>query len=268
MTLADAEASARTSVAECLEAARSPDLFGGRRGLDRSGLARLAELRRELRQVRALRRALARERQVPWFDYRVQFADVFAAGGFDLVAGQSSLASSGGVVRRSCAAAWRAGIAGGALVERATPTDRTSRSPFSSAPSSSRGPAEWSRCWPPRRSPRRDTAPPYATHWPRARTLIAVADLTTDPRASFEATVYPLALVIRNSSAPPRHRVRIALKQGPTVMQSSLRGGRTLGAAARAAPGRAAPSCAESIRRSTRSCPVTSDSRPAPTGCS
>ena len=87
MALADAEASARASVAECLEGARSADLFGGRRGLDRPGVARLAELRRELRQVRVLRRALARERQVPWFDYRVQFADVFAAGGFDLVLG-------------------------------------------------------------------------------------------------------------------------------------------------------------------------------------
>jgi hypothetical protein len=32
-----------------------------------------------------LRRALAREGEVPWFDYRIQFADVFAAGGFDLV---------------------------------------------------------------------------------------------------------------------------------------------------------------------------------------
>jgi len=56
-------------------------------------------------------------------------------------------------------------------------------------------------------------------------TLVTVADLTTDPRATFEATVYPLALVIRNSSPPPRHRVRIALQQGPTVSQASLRGG-------------------------------------------
>jgi hypothetical protein len=56
-------------------------------------------------------------------------------------------------------------------------------------------------------------------------TLVAVADLTTDPRASFEATVYPLALVIRNSAPPSRHRVRIALGQGPSVSQSSLRGG-------------------------------------------
>ena len=79
--------SSRASIGECLEAARAADLFGGRRGLDRSVIARLAELRRELRQVRALRRALVGERQVPWFDYRVQFADVFAGGGFDLVVG-------------------------------------------------------------------------------------------------------------------------------------------------------------------------------------
>jgi hypothetical protein len=29
--------------------------------------------------------ALVRAGEVPWFDYRIQFADVFAAGGFDLV---------------------------------------------------------------------------------------------------------------------------------------------------------------------------------------
>jgi hypothetical protein len=56
-------------------------------------------------------------------------------------------------------------------------------------------------------------------------TLITLADLTMDPRASFEATVYPLALVVRNLPAAPRHRVRITLGRGPTVPQSSLGGG-------------------------------------------
>jgi adenine-specific DNA-methyltransferase len=56
-------------------------------------------------------------------------------------------------------------------------------------------------------------------------TLVAVADLTGSPHASFEATVYPLALVARKASAPPRHRVRVSLGSGPTVPQSSLRGG-------------------------------------------
>jgi hypothetical protein len=56
-------------------------------------------------------------------------------------------------------------------------------------------------------------------------TLVAVADLTGDPKASFEATVYPLALVVRKADAPARHRVRLGLGRGPTVAQSTLRGG-------------------------------------------
>src|SRR5215207_8866189 len=56
-------------------------------------------------------------------------------------------------------------------------------------------------------------------------TLVCVADLTGDPKASFEATSSRLALVVRKAAASSRHRVRIALKRGPTVAQSSLRGG-------------------------------------------
>jgi hypothetical protein len=56
-------------------------------------------------------------------------------------------------------------------------------------------------------------------------TLVTVADLTGSGQASFEATVYPLALVIHKAAAPPRHRVRISLGTGPSVSQSSLRGG-------------------------------------------
>jgi hypothetical protein len=56
-------------------------------------------------------------------------------------------------------------------------------------------------------------------------TLVTVAELTDTPHAVFEATVYPLALVARKRAAPLRHRVRLALGPGRTVPQSSLRGG-------------------------------------------
>jgi hypothetical protein len=224
MTLAEADASAHTSIAECLEAARSPDLFGRHRGLDRSALARLAELRRELRQVRALRRALARERQVPWFDYRVHFADVFAAGGFDLVAGNPPWLRAEELrpeLRRRLAGRYRWWRPGGkgyanrpdlavAFLERSLELTKPGGMVAMLAPA-------------------KVATAGYGTATRHAlaatTTLVTVADLTTDPRATFEATVYPLALVIRNSGAPPRHRVRIALQQGPTVTQASLRGG-------------------------------------------
>jgi hypothetical protein len=38
-----------------------------------------------LRALRAARRTLVREREVPWFHYQSHFADVFAGGGFDIV---------------------------------------------------------------------------------------------------------------------------------------------------------------------------------------
>ena len=40
-----------------------------------------------LRALRAARRTLLREREVPWFHYQSHFADVFAGNGFDLIAG-------------------------------------------------------------------------------------------------------------------------------------------------------------------------------------
>jgi hypothetical protein len=224
LSLEEAGASLRTSIAECLDAARAADLFGGRRGLDRTGLARLAELRGELRQVRALQRALVRERQVPWFDYRVQFADVFAIGGFDLVVGNPPWLRAEEVppeLRRRLAGRYRWWRPGGkgyanrpdlavAFLERSLELTRPGGMVALLVPA-------------------KVAAAGYGATMRHAlaasKTLVAVADLTTDPRASFEATVYPLALVIRNAAAPRRHRVRSALGQGPTVPQSSLRGG-------------------------------------------
>jgi hypothetical protein len=223
-TLADADASLRRSIAEWLHAARAADLFGGRRGLDRAGAARVAELRRELRQVGALRRALAREREVPWFDYRIQFADVFADGGFDLVAGNPPWLRAEQVppeLRRRLAGRyrwWRAGGAGYgnrpdlavAFLERSLELTKPGGMVAILVPAKLA-------------SAGYGTAVRHALA--ASVTLVAVADLTGHPKASFEATVYPLAMVVRKEAAPPRHRVRAALRQGPTVAQSSLRGG-------------------------------------------
>ncbi|MEP6687789.1 MAG: hypothetical protein ABJC36_05525, partial [Gemmatimonadales bacterium] len=86
-SLLAAESDARARIAECLAAARSLDLFGRRRGADGEIRRCVADTRAELRAVRSARRTLAREREVPWFHYQSHFADVFAGGGFDIVAG-------------------------------------------------------------------------------------------------------------------------------------------------------------------------------------
>ena len=222
--LAHAEDSARAAVVECLEGGRSADLFGGRRGLDRAATTRLTELRRELRQVRLLRRALVREHQVPWFDYRVQFADVFAGGGFDLVVGNPPWLRAEEVppeLRRRLAGRYRWWRPGGkgyanrpdlavAFLERSLELARPRGTVAMLVPA---------------KVATAGYGAAMRHSLTASGTLVAVADLTSDPRASFEATVYPLALVIRKECAPPRHRVRITLGPGPTVPQSSLRGG-------------------------------------------
>lgn len=222
--LSGAQVSLRAAVGECLDSARASDLFGRRRGLDAGGAARLGELRRELRRVAALRRALGREHEVPWFDYRVQFADVFTDGGFDLVVGNPPWLRAEEVppeLRRRLAGRYRWWRSGGhgyanradlavAFVERALELARPGGMVAMLVPA-------------------KVAAAGYGAAMRHAlaagTTLLAVADLTSDPRAAFEATVYPLALVLRNATAPARHRVRLALGPGPTVPQASLRGG-------------------------------------------
>ena len=223
-SLAATEAALRESIAESLWLARSGDLFGVRHGLDPGSAARLSELRRELRQVRSLRRVLRREGEVPWFDYRIQFADVFFRGGFDLVVGNppwlraEELPSD---LRRRLAGRyrwWRAGGSGYAnrpdlavaflerSLELAAPGGVVAMLVPAKIAAAGYGAA--------------------VRHGLAAgTTLVTVADLTGSPHAAFEATVYPLALVLRNAPAPPRHRVRVAFGPAPTVPQSSLRGG-------------------------------------------
>jgi hypothetical protein len=58
-------------------------------------------------------------------------------------------------------------------------------------------------------------------------TMHVVADLTGDSRAEFDATVYPMALVLGNAAPPAQHHVRTELDQsgGSQVRQADLRGG-------------------------------------------
>jgi hypothetical protein len=223
-SLAATEGSLRDAIAECLRSARSTDLFGARRGLDADGVGRLASLRRELHQAKSLRRALAREGEVPWFDYRIQFADVFMAGGFDLVVGNPPWLRAEELpanLRRRLAGRyrwWRSG--GGAYANRPDlAVAFLERSLELTAPGGVIAMLV----------PAKLAAAGYAAaarHGLAAgTTLVAIADLTGSPHASFEATVFPLAVVARKQAAPPRHRVRMSLAWGPTVPQSSLRGG-------------------------------------------
>lgn len=69
-----------------VRAARGRDLFGNRRGAVGEERAALAELRARARGIRQAQRALARGGALP-FRFASHFADVVAAGGFDVVVG-------------------------------------------------------------------------------------------------------------------------------------------------------------------------------------
>jgi hypothetical protein len=241
-SLRAAESEARSRVAECLSAARSEDLFGGRRGADAGIRARLADNRAELRAVRAARRTLVREREVPWFHYQSHFADVFAAGGFDIVAGNPPWLRAEEVppeMRRRLEGRYRwwrgAGRGFGhrpdlavAFLERAVEL---------AAPGGIVAllvPAKLATAG-------YGTAARHALA--ASMTLIHAADLTGRRDAAFDATVYPLALIARKAPPPAGHRVRTSLgpadptlaagpavgggvsTSGPGIAQSRLGGG-------------------------------------------
>jgi len=75
------------AIADIVAAGRAPDLFGRRAGLDADARVRLRALRARRRDVRDVRRRLARDGSSPGFAYEAHFGDVMGHGGFDLVVG-------------------------------------------------------------------------------------------------------------------------------------------------------------------------------------
>lgn len=223
--LGDLEDGAEAALGEVLARARARDLFGRARGLDRPLADELSRRRAEVHRVRRLRRGIARGGAVPWFHYQVQFADVFASGGFDLVVGNPPWLRAEAMdsdLRARLAARYRwwrraPGTWGSrpdlavAFLERSVELTRAGGVVAMLVP------AKIAR----------------ATYGAEARhalasstTLVALADLTGRPEAAFDATVYPLALVARNVRPPAGHRVRAQLSPGgPTVRQERLAGG-------------------------------------------
>ena len=223
-SLAGAERDLAQAVTECLQEARGCDLFGQRRGIDHALRSRLQRFRAELHAVRAARRAVVREREVPWFHYQSHFADVFASDGFDLVAGNPPWLRSEEIprsMRRRLAGRyrwWRSGGYGNrpdlavAFLERAVELARPGGAIALLVPA-------------------KVATAGYGAAARHAlattTTLSRVADLTGRPEAAFDATVYPLAIVARKGPPPQGHRVHTQLGRGSGrgVAQSRLQSG-------------------------------------------
>jgi hypothetical protein len=225
-SLDSAEAQHLSDISECVYQARTDDLFGHQRGLDRELHARLAELRTQLLQLRQLRRRLTRDGEVPWFHYQSHFADVFARGGFDVVIGNPPWLRSEAIpaavrLRLSGRYRWwrpqgrgygKAPDLAVAFVERAVELAALSGVVAMLVPA--------------KIASARDGA--AARHGLASKTTLhAVADLTQSAGSDFDATVYPMALVASKTTPEPGHRVRttLALDAETGPRQSSLRGG-------------------------------------------
>ena len=216
--------------AALLEAARAPTLFGGPVRADASLRARLRDIRSALSRTRAARRRLLRENAVPWFHYPSHFADVMARGGFDLVIGNPPWVRAEELapeLRERLARRyrwWHGARTGGyahrpdlsvAFLERGHELARAGGAVAMLVPA-------------------KLAAAGYAAAAREAiaarATIHVVADLTGDARASFDATVYPLALVTTRRPPPAAHVVRPALAaavgegRGAGVPQRTLDG--------------------------------------------
>ncbi|HWN18686.1 MAG TPA: N-6 DNA methylase [Gemmatimonadales bacterium] len=224
-SLGAAESRVLGDVSGCLNAARGRDLFGERRGLDRELRSQLKELRSQLRSLRQARRKLARDGSLPWFHYGSHFADVFARGGFDIVAGNPPWLRSEDIpsqVRERLTGRyrWWRSSAGGfgnrpdlavAFLERSVELAAPSGIVAMLVPAKVASAAYGATA-------RHSLA--------STTTLHAIANLT-EHGAEFDATVYPMALIAGKATPAPRHRVRttLAVTNELGVSQAKLIGG-------------------------------------------
>ena len=216
----------RETIADLIDQAQAVDLFGKPSTLRADVQHRVASLRRELRRVQRERQRLRDEGATPAFGIESAFAATLDRGGFDLVVGNPPWVRGERIPPRERAALaaryrWWRGAGPGwqhspdlavAFVERAHEL---------LAPGGTLGLL----------LPGKLATTGYATRCRAAlaehTTLHVVADLGRDPRASFDATIYPMALVASKQRATADHLVALDLAGGQHARQSDWRGAAT-----------------------------------------
>ncbi len=223
--LEQAQVQLEREVTECLLAARAPTLFGGRRGLDLELRRRLRDLRSRMAEARRLHRRMRQEGEVGWFSYECHFGDVLARGGFDLIAGNPPWVRAESLPPRMRE-----------QLGRRYRWWRGSGRSFAHQPDLSLAFVERSlELLAPGGAlalllPAKLTTASYARTL-RAQlaercTLHAVADLSDDPTAVFEATIYPAALIATKHPPSPGHLVQPGLGAAAAgIPQHRLAGG-------------------------------------------
>ncbi len=224
-------------IAELLGAARSPTLFGDRRGLTRADRALLGELRAVRRRERERQRALAGADEVPWFSYTTQFADVLSRGGFDLVVGNPPWVRAESIApetRRYLAERFR-WMKGARANARGYAHQPDLAVAFLERALELSAPNGVIAFLVPAKLATTGYAVAARAELARRTTIALAADVRNDARADFDATVYPMALVAANASPPAEHIVRLRLgssdadhgipqrhlREGPWVLTTS-----------------------------------------------
>lgn len=207
---------------EVRSSSRSPDLFAVRPRPSIAVRRTLEGLRLERARLRALAGRLRDADELPWFHYRAQFADVMAHGGFDLVLGNPPWVRAealGPTERR-------------VLKERFRWFRPGSGRGYAHLPDLSvafleRGvellhPDGLLGMLVPAKLLTAGYAAALRSELSRRTTLLVLDDLTGRARQAFDATTYPLALLLRSGAPPGGHRVDLALCGGDSMAQVTL----------------------------------------------
>ncbi len=222
--LADHEAMLRDRVRDAVASTAIPTLFGERSAPHARDRQHLAGLRSLLRRVRRERAAMQRDATAAPFALETAYAPILERqGGFDLVVGNPPWvrAERLATATRTALGAryrWWRGSGNGyrhqpdlaiAFVERAVELLRPGGTVAFLLPSKLLT-VSYAR-----------TARAALVHH---HTLHRVADLAGDPRAGFDATIYPMALIASRGASPPGHGISTDLAgDGPRVPQADWR---------------------------------------------
>jgi methylase of polypeptide subunit release factors len=216
---------AEAGVAEVLSSARSVTLFGGRAPTSDAARRDLAAWRARRRAARAALHRLARGDALGSFDYRTHFADVMAAGGFDLVVGNPPWVRGEELPR-----AMRRRLAERYRWFRPAPGRGFRNAPDVSVAFVERAlelaaPEGVVAFIVPAKLATADYATALRHGLAAGATLHRLTTLDDDPDARFEATVYPMALIASRRRAGTSHVVATALEGSVGVPQRTLAGG-------------------------------------------
>lgn len=200
------------AIGELLAAHRGPTLFRQRSPLGRAARVRLQALRRHRSGLRRLARKLRRDESASPFALELAFAPLLdGRSGFDLVLGNPPWVRAEQLARDAREALaerfrwWRSGTGrhwrhapdlSVAFLERATELLNENGTLALLLPGKLATTGYAERC---------------RAELTRRHTIHCVADLSDDPRADFEATTYPLALVLSCGAPSADHQARLGL---------------------------------------------------------